>query len=677
MPHWLSQLRLAQKFMILGIIALIMVALPSALYISDVLGNLRHARMEAAGMGPLMAINQTVQHLQVHRGTSAGMLNGDATMASRRPTIRDAVNQAFTQAQQTLKDAEAPEKLQQTLAQQQQDWKNLEQAVASKAIAAPKSMADHTQLVNALLQLNEELLVAYGLTLSPHADTQAMIQAALIQAPLLSENLGLLRGQGAGFLAQKNLPPENRGGLRALQRRVIEIRGAGSRATERALQLNPDFSTELRDVVDNMRTLTTSSLQMVNDQLIEAPELTLAAPVFFDSLTKAIEAVNTLSSTGAKVLDQRLQSAANTQRNQLITMSALQCALLAGAVVLALAFVRSITRPLTQAVHLAQAVAQGNLAGEDMPVDRNEVGELIQAQQQMRANLLPIVQQVRRGADSVALASAEIAQGNQDLSSRTESQASALEETAASMEELSATVRHNADNAREASRLAESARDVAVQGGDVVARVVTTMQGINDSSRKIADIIAVIDGIAFQTNILALNAAVEAARAGEQGRGFAVVAGEVRTLAGRSADAAKEIKQLIEASVSRVGEGNVLAQQAGDTMGDVVVAIQKVTEIVTAISSASQEQASGVAQVGEAVTQMDQVTQQNAALVEEMAAAATSLHTQGQELVRAVSAFRWNGESSATSPQIPAMAGGARRSPARAPQATMQALTEA
>ena len=677
MPHWLSQLRLAQKFMILGIIALVMVALPSAMYINDVLGNLRHARQEAAGMGPLMAINQTVQHLQVHRGTSAGMLNGDATMAARRPTVRDAVNQAFTHAQQVLKDAEAPEKLQQTLSQLLQDWKSLEQAVASKGIAAPKSMADHTQMVNALLQLNEELLVAYGLTLSPHADTQAMIQSALIQAPLLSENLGLLRGQGAGFLAQKHLPPENRGSLRALQRRVAEIRGAGGRATERALQLNPDFSAELRGVVDNMRALTTASLQLVNDQLIEAPELTLAAPVFFDNLTKAIESVNTLSSVGAKALDQRLQAAANAQRNQLITMTALQCALLAGAVVLALAFVRSITRPLSQAVQLAQAVADGNLAGEDSPVDRNEVGELINAQQQMRARLLPIVQQVRRGADSVALASAEIAQGNQDLSSRTESQASALEETAASMEELSATVRHNADNAREASRLAESARDVAVQGGDVVARVVNTMQGINDSSRKIADIISVIDGIAFQTNILALNAAVEAARAGEQGRGFAVVAGEVRTLAGRSADAAKEIKQLIEASVSRVGEGNVLAQQAGDTMGDVVVAIQKVTEIVTAISSASQEQASGVAQVGEAVTQMDQVTQQNAALVEEMAAAATSLHTQGQELVRAVSAFRWNGEHSSASPQIPALAGGARRPLPRAPATTVHALTEA
>ncbi len=254
---------------------------------------------------------------------------------------------------------------------------------------------------------------------------------------------------------------------------------------------------------------------------------------------------------------------------------------------------------------MAQAVAQGDLSGEDHAVGSNEVGELLQAQQAMRAHLRPMVAQVRRGADSVALASAEIAQGNLDLSSRTESQASALEETAASMEQLSATVRHNADNAREASHLAHSARDVAVQGGAVVGQVVQTMQGIHDSSRQIADIIGVIDGIAFQTNILALNAAVEAARAGEQGRGFAVVASEVRSLAQRSADAAKQIKQLIEASVARVGEGNVLVQKAGDTMDDVVAAIQKVNDIVAAISSASQQQASGVAQVGEAVQQMD------------------------------------------------------------------------
>ena len=658
MAHWLSQLRLSQKFMILGFIAMAMVALPTFLYTRDVIAQLSASYLAAEGMHPVMALNQTVQQMQVHRGTSAGMLNGDTTMESRRPAIRDAVNTAFTQAQAVLREADASPALQQTLQQVAQTWKTLEQSVASRSVTPPQSMAQHTQLVVSLLQLNEDVLHAYGLNRSPQAETQALMQAALVHAPLLSENLGLLRGQGAGFLAQKNLPPENRGALRAMQRRVAELQGATSRALDIAMSLNANFRTALQAPAQSMNTLTASGLKMANEQLLDAQELTLAAPQYFDQLTQAINAVNTISSSGAEQLDILLDDTAAQQLNMLMGILLLQAVCFAVAVLLAWVFVRSITRPLSQAIELAQAVASGDLSGNDHPAGRNEVGQLVHAQQQMRARLRPMVAQVRQGADSVALASAEIAQGNQDLSARTESQASALEETSASMEQLSATVRHNADNAQEASRLAESARDVAVQGGDVVTRVVTTMQGINESSRKIADIISVIDGIAFQTNILALNAAVEAARAGEQGRGFAVVAGEVRTLAQRSAEAAREIKALIEASVSRVGEGNVLAQQAGDTMGDVVTAIQKVTQIVAAISSASKEQAAGVAQVGEAVTQMDHATQQNAALVEEIAAAATSLHTQGQDLVRAVSAFRGGEGAAHATPVIPSMAGG-------------------
>ena len=278
------------------------------------------------------------------------------------------------------------------------------------------------------------------------------------------------------------------------------------------------------------------------------------------------------------------------------------------------------------------------------------MGQLLQALLQMRDNLARVVSGVRGYAEGVSTASAEIAQGNHDLSSRTESQASALEETAASMEQLNATVRQNADSAQQASQLAASASTVAVQGGEVVAQVVDTMHGINESSRKIADIIGVIDGIAFQTNILALNAAVEAARAGEQGRGFAVVASEVRSLAGRSAEAAKEIKQLITDSVQRVEQGSQLADKAGSTMTEVVGAIRRVTDIMGEISAASREQSSGVAQVGEAVTQMDQATQQNAALVEESSAAASSLSQQAGDLVQAVAVFKLAGHGSVAAP---------------------------
>jgi methyl-accepting chemotaxis protein len=314
-------------------------------------------------------------------------------------------------------------------------------------------------------------------------------------------------------------------------------------------------------------------------------------------------------------------------------------ALLAGALA-AWRLAVGITRPLGSAVAAARAVAAGDLSGRIEVSGKDETGQLLQALQEMNRNLLATVGEVRTGAETIAAASTEIASGNLDLSTRTEQQASALEETASAMEQLTATVRQNADNARQANQLAASASGIAVKGGDAVGEVVSTMRSISDSSKKIVDIIGVIDGIAFQTNILALNAAVEAARAGEQGRGFAVVAAEVRGLAQRSAAAAKDIKALIDDSVVKVSSGATLVEQAGATMTEVVVSVRRVTDIVNEIAAAGREQSTGIEEVNRAITQMDQVTQQNAALVEEAAAAATALQQQAAVLARAVSVFK-------------------------------------
>jgi len=304
---------------------------------------------------------------------------------------------------------------------------------------------------------------------------------------------------------------------------------------------------------------------------------------------------------------------------------------------------RSITRPLSDAVRVARTVAANDLTSTIVVRSRDEIGQLMMALESMNANLAATVARIRTGVDSIASASGEIAAGNTDLSSRTEQQAASLEETAASMEQLSSTVKQNADSAKQANQLAAAASETASRGGATVSEVVSTMNAISASSVKISDIVSVIDGIAFQTNILALNAAVEAARAGEQGKGFAVVAAEVRTLAQRSAQAAKEIKVLIEDTVQKIGQGSGSAERAGATMQEIVSSVQRVTDIMGEIAAASAEQADGIEQVNRAVSQMDEVTQQNAALVEEAAAAAGSMQDQSADLTRAVSAFRLPG----------------------------------
>nr|WP_315429923.1 methyl-accepting chemotaxis protein [uncultured Albidiferax sp.] len=396
--------------------------------------------------------------------------------------------------------------------------------------------------------------------------------------------------------------------------------------------------TAVADVLMAIRRDVTSGKASLDDLLKEFGAAKDKAAM--DAFRGGIAEFSNAESALLGIRSEALASTASTTTYTLVFGGIALC-LLTGALGFALA--RSVFRQLGgepgDAAEVAARVAGGDLSVAVL-LKQGDATSVMANLARMQTSLSSVVSNVRSNSESVAAASAEIAQGNHDLSGRTESQASALEETAASMEEVGSQVKQTADNARQANQLALSASTVAERGGAVVGRVVDTMKEINDSSRKIADIISVIDGIAFQTNILALNAAVEAARAGEQGRGFAVVASEVRSLAGRSAEAAKEIKNLINASVERVEQGTTLVDEAGTTMTEVVASIRRVSDLVGEISSASSEQSAGVAQVGEALTQMDQATQQNAALVEQMAAAAGSLKSQADELVQAVAVFK-------------------------------------
>ncbi len=367
---------------------------------------------------------------------------------------------------------------------------------------------------------------------------------------------------------------------------------------------------------------------------------TLLATQMRDSQLTYMKALHDLKAFQIELVTKAAEDGRTAYAQARMLMFGLLAGMMLVGAILGVWITKSITHPVALALGVAERVASGNLGSDIQVSSTDETGRLLMALKAMNQSLVQIVGTVRNSSDSIATGSSQIASGNADLSQRTEEQASALQQTAASMEQLSSTVKQNADNANQANQLALGASSVAVKGGDVVSKVVQTMKRINDSSRKIADITSVIDGIAFQTNILALNAAVEAARAGEQGRGFAVVASEVRSLAQRSAQAAKEIKSLIVASVERVEQGSNLVDQAGTTMTEVVTAIRRVTDIMGEISAASTEQSQGVAQVGQAVSQMDQVTQQNAALVEESAAAAESLKRQAEQLVQAVALFK-------------------------------------
>ncbi|MDC8758111.1 methyl-accepting chemotaxis protein [Janthinobacterium fluminis] len=364
-------------------------------------------------------------------------------------------------------------------------------------------------------------------------------------------------------------------------------------------------------------------------------------------LLTAINDIVSYEAEQAKLAGTEAEAVYSHAQTLMLTLGSI--AILVGALV-AWFITRSITRPINAAVAVAETVASGDLSSTIHVNSSDETGRLLGALKAMNDSLLKVVGQVRSGTDTIANASNEIAAGNLDLSARTEEQASSLEKTASSMEELTSTVKQNADNARQANQLAQSASEVATRGGAIVSEVVETMGTINASSRKIVDIIGVIDGIAFQTNILALNAAVEAARAGEQGRGFAVVASEVRNLAQRSAGAAKEIKDLIAASVANVDAGSKLVNDAGQTMGDIVDSIQRVTDIMGEITSASQEQTSGIEQINMAIAQMDEVTQQNAALVEEAAAASQSMQEQAASLADVVDFFKTGAGAAAPRP---------------------------
>ena len=639
MSKLIHRLRLSHKFGLLALLGALMLAPPMTYYLVDAEAELAYTRQEVAGLQPSAALLKLIRLTQQHRGLTATVLGGKAEAEGQRAERQREVDQALGEFAALAAGIEDP-KFAEGWQQVQQQWKTLSAQVAQRQLAAPASFAGHSALVELQLDLHGRIVSHYGLDLDPEPVSYHLVIATMTQLPQLTEQLGKLRGSGAGILARGQATVADRAMLGGLSE---SARGEMHRllaTLERALEHDPALRERMAGPIEQARAGVERTREMLRTELIEAEALTLPSAEYFQATTKAIDQVFAVHGLASEALAGALQvRTARLQRNEwlVIGLSVLMVGLCG---LLARSIVRTILQATDDARRMAERIAAGDLSPEPLRAGEDELGRMVQAMEAMRLSLTEVVGTVRENAVSVAAASAQIAQGNIDLSSRTEQQAAALQQTAATMDQLGSTVSHNADQAREADGLAREASTLASRGGEMVSQVVGTMGGISEASRKIGDIIGVIDSIAFQTNILALNAAVEAARAGEQGRGFAVVATEVRNLAQRSAEAAREIKALISTSVERVEQGVSLVDQTGRSVGEVVASIRRVSDIVAQISAASAEQSTGVAQVGQAVTQMDRATQQNAALVEQSAAAAGTLKSQAEQLVDAVARFR-------------------------------------
>ena len=635
----LQSLKLWHKFLALSLIGLILASIPGYFYFREANKALDAYSSEQMGIGPMAAVMRVIQLTQQHRGLSALTLGGSSSADAPRSAKQQETDQAYAAMNAII--AAIPNKdILQAWAAGKTEWETLRQDVAAKRLSVPQSYAAHTALMPKLLKVADLMGDYYGLSLDPDKDSYQLIQAMFYQLPYLTEELGKTRAKGGGLLVRKEATAEDRATLAATLGRVTDRQYQTLTAFNKAGDENPVISTQLGNKMRAANEASSQLAQLANDKIIQAASLDFAAPQYVSLATNAIDAQFELNSAASKLLESMITAKiADFYQTRWVMLGSMML-LISIAAVFAVLISRSVTVPLQNAIYLAQNVAQGNLICDFEVGAPNEVGQMLRALKAMNDSLRSIVGDVRGNIDNIGAATRDIANSNANVSSRLESQASNLEETVASIEELASTVRQNTENARQANELVGTASQIAGDGGKVVAQVVQTMSDINASSRRIVDIIGVIDGIAFQTNILALNAAVEAARAGEQGRGFAVVAGEVRNLAQRSALAAKEIKQLIVQSVEKMETGNRLANDAGKAMTDIVVSVSRITAIMAEVANASIEQDAGISQVTVAVTQIDDMTQQNAALVEQTAAASASLQEQAQALIASMSVFK-------------------------------------
>ena len=636
---WIHHLPIGRKFLVLSLVALLMVAAPTVAVVHTSWGLYRSLEAERSGLEPVKVLLKLLRLTQEHRGLSNAVLNGEASKAADRQARQQAIDQAFVEVEQLYRSLPR-EPLQTELNGMKSAWQEIAGRVSQAAVSPPESLKAHTALVNRVLNFIEDETGASGMALDADTASYYLITAAFRDMPRLSEKMGLARARGTGMLVKRSTDPDERSTLITLVDASRSHRNDLERSLAKARAANPDVERVLASAVEEALNAHTRLQALALSVAKGADTHEMSGPQYFDASTQAILPQFALSDAVVAELDVLLTQRAEAQWREiaLTLVVVVLMSTLGGA--LTVAITRNTAQGMQQVVDAAEALSRGDLTLRVSSSQRDEIGQVQRAIARAVEQLRDTLGGIRSASESVATASSQIEQGNLDLSSRTESQASSLQETASSMEQMSSTVRHNADTALEANRLSSQVAAGASESGRHFGQVRQKMEAIKQTSARIADINAVIDGIAFQTNILALNAAVEAARAGEQGRGFAVVAAEVRSLAQRSAQAAREIKTLIADSVDQVDDGYKLAEAAARSIDEVIVQVQRVSQLMGEVATGSSEQSQGIAQVNQAVTLLDQATQQNAALVEESSAAASSLRDQADRLQAAVGTFR-------------------------------------
>jgi methyl-accepting chemotaxis protein len=627
----MQRLRLLHKFALMSLVFMVPLLLVLTLLYAEMHKEIVTAERERIGLRYVRALEDAALLVRKHRALHHMQLAGNAGAAEQAERTRAGI-EVLMNTLATFTDLSVGT----AAADIGESWRVLREKIPVQK--AKDSYADHNALLERIAKLSALVADRSGLTLDPQADSNHLTAALTEAFPGIADALSHIAGRGAAYIDTALLEPNEdlmlNSAVMVARRDLARLPARFEAVFRENAYLRRDLEPELAAVTEAL-----AFLDRAQSEVLNAYNQT-SGREFFEAGDKSIEALHRTAVASAKVLDSLLAQRIELYSARLYIIIAAALGGLVVSVYLLAAFYLSFSGDVNHLEQAVEGAAAGDLSKRISSTSRDEIGGLVNAFGGMNAGLAELVAQVRAGSEAITQTSHELAADNADLSGRTESQASSLQQTASSMEELTSIVRRNDNNAEEANRLAISAADVARKGGQAVDEVIDTMAGIQQSSRRIIDIIGVIDGIAFQTNILALNAAVEAARAGEQGRGFAVVATEVRALAQRSAGAAREIKSLIEGSVEQIERGNTLVGHAGATMGDIVSSVQHVAHIMNEISASSREQTSGIEQVNQAISQMDAVTQRNAQLVEHAAGAADSLLRQAAGLAQAVAVFK-------------------------------------